>query len=65
LLYFLQDHGEDDLSVSVADYVRRGYGFAVPLESRLLRRLNLGLLDMQASGETERIIDGWLGTRER
>lgn len=62
LLYFLQQHADDDVSVSVADYVRSGYGFAIRPGSKILHQMNVGLLEMQASGEVARIVNGWLGT---
>lgn len=65
LLYFLQVNEDDAVSVSVADYGRSGYGFALPPGSKLRRPLNLGILSMQASGEIERITNGWLGTNFR
>lgn len=65
LLYFLQNHADDDVSVSVSDYMRSGYGFALPPGSKLLHSLNLGILGMQASGEIERVTNGWLGTSDR
>lgn len=65
LLYFVQQNPDDDVSVSIADYMRGGYGFALPLGSPLLHPINVALLEMKAAGTVDQIVDGWLGNRER
>jgi polar amino acid transport system substrate-binding protein len=61
LLYFLKEHPGEDVAVSVAQYQRQGYGFALPLNTTLTHAMNVGLLTLEESGSVQRIIDGWLG----
>jgi polar amino acid transport system substrate-binding protein len=61
LLYFLKEHPDRDVEVSVAQYQRQGYGFALPLHSGMLHDMNVALLALEESGSVQRIIDGWLG----
>ncbi|HEX5554550.1 MAG TPA: transporter substrate-binding domain-containing protein [Chitinophagaceae bacterium] len=63
LLYFLQQHQDDGVAVSIAEYSPQGYGFALPLHSRLLHRVNIELLTMEESGRVDRIVSDWLGNK--
>lgn len=65
LLYFLQQRHDKSVSVSIAEYLRQGYGFALPLNTEIQHNLNVQLLYMQESGQTDRIINEWLGNREQ
>lgn len=64
LLYFLKEHPDKDVTVSTSEYVRQGYGFAFPLNTKLLHRVNIALLQLQESGRIKRIVDEWLGENE-
>jgi polar amino acid transport system substrate-binding protein len=61
LLYFLKEHPDENVAVSVAQYQRQGYGFVLPLNTTLLHQVDVALLTMEESGSVQRIIDGWLG----
>ncbi len=61
LLYFLKEHPDETVAVSVAQYQRQGYGFALPLNTSLLHEVNVALLRLEESGSVQRIIEGWLG----
>lgn len=64
LLYFLKQHHDKSVAVSVAEYDRQGYGFAMPLQTTLLHAINVGLLQMNESGRVGRIVSEWLGEKE-
>lgn len=61
LLYYLQEHQDNDLKVSKAEYMRQGYGFALPLDSKLIRPLDIDLLKLDETGRIKRILKEWLG----
>jgi polar amino acid transport system substrate-binding protein len=65
LLYFLKEHPDEDVAVSVAQYARQGYGFALPANTTRLHELNVALLGLEESGSVERIVEGWLGAPAR
>lgn len=64
LLYFLQQHRDESVAVSTAEYVRQGYGFALPLHTTLVHRVNVTLLQLKESGKVDRIVNEWLGNRK-
>ena len=61
MLYFLQNHKSEDITISSTQYMRQGYGFALPLGAEQLHPLNIDLLRLQESGRINRIVTGWLG----
>jgi polar amino acid transport system substrate-binding protein len=61
LLYFLKEHPDEGVAVSVAQYQRLGYGFALHLNTSLLHEVNVALLRLEESGSVQRIMEGWLG----
>lgn len=61
LLYFLQEHPDQDLMVSPLKYEPQGYGFAFPLRSPLVHQADVALLQMEESGRVDRIVKEWLG----
>jgi polar amino acid transport system substrate-binding protein len=61
LLYFLKQHNDKSISVSIAEYLRQGYGFALPLNTDIQHDLNVQLLYLQESGQTDLIVREWLG----
>lgn len=64
LLYFLQQHHDESVSVSTAEYDRQGYGFALPLHTPLLHEVNVSLLQAEESGRVDRIVNAWLGEKK-
>lgn len=64
VLYFLKKHDHFDLQVSKAEYMRQGYGFALPLNSKLLRPIDINLLKLDESGRLKRIMEEWLGAQD-
>jgi polar amino acid transport system substrate-binding protein len=66
MLYFLQNHKDNDVSVSHIRYMRQGYGFAMPLNanSKELHQLDISLLKLQKSGKVNRVVTEWLGQNE-
>jgi len=61
LLYFKRQHPDSHLYVSKSEYNKLGYGFAFPLKRSDLNQMNIALLQMQESGEINKIIKRWLG----
>lgn len=64
ILYFLKEHHDNSVAVSTAEYVRQGYGFALPLKTNLIHPMDIALLQLQESGRVDRIVDEWLGEDE-
>jgi polar amino acid transport system substrate-binding protein len=64
LLHHLRLHPELDLVLARASYLPQGYGFALPLQTQHLHRLNVALLRSAESGRTQRITESWLGRGE-
>jgi polar amino acid transport system substrate-binding protein len=63
LLYFMQQHHDESAAVSVAEYDRQGYGFALPLHTALLHQVNVALLQIEESGRADQITNAWLGNK--
>ncbi|HLR37111.1 MAG TPA: transporter substrate-binding domain-containing protein [Chitinophagaceae bacterium] len=61
LLYFHKTHKDENVVISRDEYIRQGYGFAVPINSQDLHEIDITLLKLQESGRVERIINTWLG----
>src|SRR5690606_34321542 len=64
LLYYLNSHQEDDLHIAKAEYYKRGYGFAFPLNSTLTYEINRGLLELAEEQEITEYLDLYLGKDE-
>jgi len=64
LLYFLKNNDNEDLYISKAEYYKQGYGFAFPLNSKLLLDVNRILLELSENQETERIIHYYIQKEE-
>ncbi len=60
LLYYLKESGQDDLYISRAEYAKQGYGFAFPLDTRLVFDVNHALLELSESEVTEQIIHSYI-----
>lgn len=65
LLYLNKEKNEDDISVSVYEYFRQGYGFAVPRDYTGLDALNKALLTLQESGRIAQILNEWIGVNNK
>ena len=60
LLYFLKNNNNENLYISKAEYFKQGYGFAFPLNSKLILDSNRALLELAENQEIERIIDYYI-----
>lgn len=61
LLYFLSKNNDKKLLVSNEEYYKQGYGFVMPLNSALTKKVNFYLLQLAEEGFTNRVIKSWLG----
>lgn len=64
LLYFLKQNHDDNMSVSTAQYDQQGYGFALPMDTKILHQMNVSLLELEESGQVDRIAEAWLGEKK-
>lgn len=64
LLYYLQNHKDDGLHISNAEYYKQGYGFAFPLNSELVYEVNRQLLSLAEDGTVKNITADYLGKEE-
>ena len=65
LLYKNKKENEQDITVSVYEYSRQGYGFATRLDGAPLQKLNKALLSLQESGYISRILNTWIGVNNK
>lgn len=61
LLYYLNNHEEEDLQISKAEYYKQGYGFVFPKESPLTYDVNRTLLKLAEDNKTTEIAEEYLG----
>lgn len=61
LLYFVKSHPDAQLNVSKSEYNKQGYGFAFPLSATDLHQMNVELLQLQESGDINKIVKRWIG----
>ncbi|WP_026718668.1 transporter substrate-binding domain-containing protein [Flavobacterium antarcticum] len=61
LEYFLKENEDKELTISVADYLKQGYGFAFPLHSDRVSGFNISLLKLKEDGVLRDITVNWLG----
>lgn len=59
--YFLEQNQDDYVTISDTQYLRQGYGFAFPLNSKLTSKLNIDLLKFKEEGDLKKIVNKWLG----
>jgi polar amino acid transport system substrate-binding protein len=64
MLYFLKNHKSEEVAVSDKRYMRQGYGFAVPANSKESHQIDISLLKLQKSGRVERTVNEWLGRND-
>ncbi len=60
LLYYLKKNRKKNLYISRAEYAKQGYGFAFPMDSRLVIDVNRVLLELSESSTTEGIIHDYI-----
>ena len=63
LLYFLKNNPDPSVTISEAEYMRQGYGFAFPLNSTLVHTVNIKLLHLSEDGEMNRVVNQWVGEK--
>jgi len=60
LLYFQKEYQDDNIMVSRSVYDPTGYGFAFPLKSPLIKKINIKMLSLSESGKIKRIVKSWI-----
>ncbi|WP_432671448.1 transporter substrate-binding domain-containing protein [Flavobacterium sp. SM2513] len=65
LKYFLEMHPDKNLTISVTEYLRQGYGFAFPLNSEKVSSFNIELLKLKEEGVLRDITVNWLGKEKQ
>lgn len=61
LLYYLNEHPEEDLYIAKAEYYKQGYGFAFPLKDTLVYEVNRTLLKLAEEHVVQDIVDEYIG----
>ncbi|QDP84202.1 transporter substrate-binding domain-containing protein [Chryseobacterium sp. SNU WT5] len=61
LMYYINNHKDEDLEISKAEYYQQGYGFAFPKESNLIFNVNRTLLELAEAQEISKITKEYLG----
>jgi len=60
LLYFQKKHPDDNIIVSRSVYDPTGYGFAFPLKSPLIKKVNIRMLSLNELGKVKHIVNAWI-----
>lgn len=61
LLYFLEQHPDANMVVSISQYLQQGYGFVFPLNSENVHEINIQLLRLKEENKLKKIVSNWLG----
>lgn len=61
LNYFLEKNHDEKMTISVADYLKQGYGFAFPMHSNKVSNFNINLLKLKEDNVLKDISSKWLG----
>ena len=61
LMYYINNHKDEDLEIATAEYYQQGYGFAFPKESNLIFNVNRTLLELAEEQEISKITVEYLG----
>ena len=61
LMYYINNHKEEDLEIATAEYYQQGYGFAFPKDSKLIYNVNRTLLELAENQELAEITAEYLG----
>lgn len=62
LMYYLDQNPDKHMIISVAEYLKQGYGFAFPLNSPMIFPMNIELLKLKEDGSLKSISENYLGT---
>ena len=62
MMYYLEQNPDKHMIISVAEYLKQGYGFAFPLNSPMVFPLNIQLLKLKEDGSLKTISENYLGT---
>lgn len=60
LLYYLKVNEKEDFYISKAMYNKQNYGFAFPIDSKLISDVNLALLELSENLEIEEVIHNYI-----
>lgn len=63
LLYFQKKRSDEDIIVSRSVYDPTGYGFVFPLQSPLIKTVNIRLLGLGETGRIRHIVQSWINER--
>lgn len=61
LLYYVNEHPQEDLYIAKAEYYKQGYGFAFPLKDTLVYDVNRTLLKLAEERVVQDIVDEYIG----
>ncbi len=61
LMFYINNHKDDELEIAKAEYYQQGYGFAFPKESNLIFNVNRTLLELAEEQEIWKITEEYLG----
>ena len=64
LLYFKNNHNDENIYIANAEYYKQGYGFAFPANSKLVNEVNLALLELAEDQEVDQIVTDYLGKEQ-
>ncbi|MBA6153324.1 transporter substrate-binding domain-containing protein [Gelidibacter maritimus] len=64
LLYYMKNHKDEELFIAKAEYYKQGYGFAFPVDSKLIYDVNRTLLELAESQEVLNIVHHYLDKDE-
>lgn len=63
LMYYLKENPNAAITISTAEYMPQGYGFAFRNASPAAADINIHLLRLQEAGEVDEIVENWLGSQ--
>lgn len=64
LMYYIQNHEDENLEIANAEYYKQGYGFVFNKESTLTYEINRTLLELAENGEMSKITEKYLGKEQ-
>lgn len=64
LMYYKNNHKEEDLYLAKAEYYKQGYGFAFQKGNNLVYDVNQTLLELAEDRKVKGIVDDYLGKEE-
>ena len=60
LLYYIKNHKDEDIFMAKAEYFQQGYGFAFPMDSKLIYDVNRELLELAENQDLATIMQNYL-----